>query len=209
MKEFEIRIGEHEIRLTDDHEIRLEEREDGVVRLTGYAALFNRLSVPLGGFREVIRSGAFAKGIKNPDIRALWNHESGKVLGRQKNGSLQVWEDDKGLGFRVAIPNTTWGRDATETIRRGDVDQMSFGFRVPKGGDRWTEPDGENKDALRELVDVELVEVSPVSFPAYPQTTVTLRDLVLSMAATEEKGPHGGPEIALLRKRLTTTAAEV
>lgn len=208
MPEFgEVGLGDREVRFTAEHEIRFEQREDGVQRLSGYPAVFNRLSVPLFGFREIIRPGAFTKSLKNPDVRALWNHDTRLVLGRVKNQTLTLFEDEKGLGFSNIVPNTSWARDTVETIRRGDVDQMSFAFRVRKGGDRWTKPHGEDKDALRELLDVELFEVSPVTFPAYPQTTVSVRDFVQAMIA-EETG-YCGPDPGLLKKHLTLVELEV
>ncbi len=141
-------------------------------KIVGYAAVFNVPSVPIGleGFREIIRPGAFSKTIKTADVRALWNHDTNYVLGRTKTGTLKLAEDDHGLAIEIVPPNTQWARDLMESIRRGDVDQMSFGFQTVQ--DRWKT---ENGQTVRELLEVELFDVSPVTFPAYPQTSVTVR----------------------------------
>ena len=150
----------------------IEMRADGdATKLTGYAAVFNELSqVIFGMFRERIERGAFA-GTLSDDIRALWNHDTGLPLGRTKAGTLKLDEDAHGLRVEITPPNTQAGRDAVESIKRGDVDQMSFGFDVLE--DSW------DKDAdgmvIRTLRKIKLYEVSPVVFPAYPQTSISAR----------------------------------
>lgn len=146
--------------------------EGDTPKIRGYAAVFNRLSQPLYGFREQIMRGAFAETLAG-DVRALWQHDTGQVLGRTRNGTLQLWEDERGLGFEITPPDTQVGRDAVTLIGRGDVDQMSFGFNVPLGGDEWT--DGEDMP-VRTVRTIELIEVSPVTFPAYLDTSALLRN---------------------------------
>lgn len=142
---------------------------DGQPVILGHAALFNSKSTFMYGFREQILPGAFAGSLAG-DIRALWQHDSARVLGRTKAGSLRLWEDDQGLAFELNPPDTQDGRDALTLIERGDVDQMSIGFNVPPGGDSWSEDsDG---IPLRTLRAVTLWEVSPVTWAAYPQTGV-------------------------------------
>jgi hypothetical protein len=136
--------------------------------ILGHAALFNTPSVYMG-FREVIAPGAFKESLGG-DIRALWQHDTARVLGRTKAGTLQVWEDAQGLAFELNPPDTQDGRDAVTLIERGDVDQMSFGFNVPSGGDSWSK-DGDGIP-LRTLNTVGLMEISPVTWAAYPQTGV-------------------------------------
>ena len=154
----------------DVKELRLVRSEGGGVRLGGYAALFNSESVDLGGFVERIAPGAFAESVANNDIRALFNHESGMVLGRRSAGTLRLSEDLRGLPFEIDLPDTTVGRDVAVSIERRDITGMSFQFGVRK--DNWAKIGGA---WLRTLLDVNLMEISPVTFPAYPATEVGLR----------------------------------
>ena len=139
--------------------------EDGKAQISGYAAVFNELSDDLGGFREKIQPGAFSEAIVNDDVRALWNHDSNYVLGRNKAGTLKLSEDEHGLHYVVDLPDTQWAKDLSESIKRGDVTQSSFGFMVDS--DEWSKQDGET---VRTLTKVTLFDVSPVTYPAYPQT---------------------------------------
>lgn len=148
-------------------EIRAEEGSQPVI--LGHAALFNSRSVFLYGFRETIAPGAFTDSLTG-DVRALWQHDTARVLGRTKAGTLRLWEDDQGLAFELNPPDTQDGRDAVTLIERGDVDQMSFGFNVPPNGDSWSED--EDGIPLRTLKTVSLMEISPVTWAAYPDTGV-------------------------------------
>jgi hypothetical protein len=190
-------------------EVRAEE-ESEPPKIVGYAAVFNEFSEPLGGggFREVIRPGAFSKTIKTADVRALWNHDPNYVLGRTKSGTLKLTEDDHGLAIEITPPNTSWAKDLMESIRRGDVDQMSFGFFAVQ--DRWST---ENGQTVRELLEVELFDVSPVTFPAYPQTSVGVRSAEEVYREYISSSMQGQPEeerqednwqgrLSILRKRL-------
>lgn len=148
-------------------EVEIEEGEAPKIR--GYAAVFNAPSEDLG-YTERIRPGAFADTIQADDIRALWNHDPNYVLGRNTAGTLSLTEDDHGLWIEVAPPDAQWARDLTGSIKRGDISQMSFGF--------YTQADEWNADmSERELVKVQLFDVSPVTFPAYTQTSVGVRNL--------------------------------
>lgn len=155
----------------------IEVREvNGEPIIEGYAAVFEKLSVVIWDFQEVIERGAFA-GTLMRDIRSLWNHDSSLVLGRTTNQTLRLWEDDRGLGFELKPPDTQIGRDAVTLIRRGDVSQMSFGFNVPPGGDSWSYDS--NNMLIRRIKRVDpLHEVSPVTFPAYPDTSAGLRSML-------------------------------
>jgi HK97 family phage prohead protease len=153
--------------------IEVREEGDGM-RFSGYAAVFNSASEPLP-FIERIAPGAFRKSLRaRNDIKFLWNHDAGEVLGSTRAGTLMLTEDDKGLRVDGLLPNTSRGRDVAELLRRGDVDAMSFGFSVPAGGDSWSEDGSE-----RTLNSVRLFEVSLVSWPAYTATagTVAVRGL--------------------------------
>ena len=146
--------------------------DDSPATLKGYAALFNKRSRDLGGFFEEISPGAFADTLDG-DVRALFNHDPNIVLGRTKSGTLDLSEDKRGLAFELRPPATTLVADQVlAPIERGDVSQMSFGFITIE--DEWRT---EGKKEIRTLVKVELLDISPVTFPAYPQTKVAVRSL--------------------------------
>lgn len=153
-------------------ELRVEPGPDNQRKIVGYAAVFDVLSEPLWGFREKIRKGAFTKTIGEADIRALFNHNENYVLGRNTAGTLKLWEDDTGLGIEILTPDTQWARDLIVTMERGDVDQMSFSFRVVR--EEWTHTPVEE---IRTLIEVEARDVSPVTFPAYTQTIAQVRSV--------------------------------
>lgn len=155
-------------------EVRLENRDGALPLILGHAAVFNQLSVNLGGFREKVRPGAFQRSLQQSDIRALLNHDPNYVFGRNRAGTLRLEEDEVGLAVEIDPPDTGWARDTQVTIKRGDITQMSFGFRTNQ--DAWYE-DAETGGVVRELIEVELFDVSPVTFPAYPQTDLGLRSL--------------------------------
>jgi uncharacterized protein len=141
------------------------------VVISGYAAVFNSKTSIGDFFEEVIAPGAFARSIsENGDIRALFNHNWDHVLGRTKNGTLKVEEDNRGLKFEVELPYTSLARDLAESLRRGDINQCSFGFFATN--DTW---DYAVEPAIRTLNEVELYEISVVSIPAYEDTEVSLR----------------------------------
>ena len=145
-------------------------REEGNgMTFEGYAAVFNSDSAPLP-FIERIAPGAFSRSLKRGrnDIKLLWNHETGEVLGSTRAGTLTLEEDSRGLKVRAELPETSTGRDAAILLKRGDIDSMSFGFSVPAGGDDWSD-DGKT----RTLNSVRLHEVSIVAFPAYSATAGT------------------------------------
>lgn len=145
-------------------EFEVRETEEGMT-FSGYAAVFNSDSQPLP-FTERIAPGAFRGSLRNRnDIKLLWNHDTASVLGSTRAGTLKLTEDDRGLYVEAMLPNTTVGRDARELIARGDVDGMSFGFTVARGGDEWSS-DG----TVRTLTKINLHEVSITPFPAYTAT---------------------------------------
>ena len=168
-------LSKLETRIVEVDAFEIREDGDGM-RLEGYAALFNSRSENLGGFTEIIKPGAFRATLRSRnDVKLLWNHDSGAVLGSTRAGTLQLTEDEKGLRVVATLPNTTYGRDARELVARGDVTGFSFGFSMPaRGGDEWNAEGTE-----RILKSVRLHEVSLVAFPAYPATngTATVRGL--------------------------------
>lgn len=164
-----------ERRFFEGAELRATGDGDGPKKLEGYAAVFNQRSEDLGGFREVIAPGAFTKAVAEDDVRALWNHDSNHVLGRTKSGTLKLSEDDHGLKMEVEPPDTQVARDLIVSVERGDVDQQSFGFSVRAGGEQWHED--EEGVVIRTITDAKLYDVSPVTYPAYPQTEVQARSV--------------------------------
>jgi len=161
-------------------ELTLEARANGTQVLTGYAAVYNRLSLPLreGGsaFREVIRPGAFDRILTRQrgkqDVVALLNHDSNMILGRTSSGTLELSSDDKGLRYTVTPPDTQVGRDTLELVRRRDLRGSSFAFAVDEKGQHWT---SDEQGSLREIRDVSmLADVSVVLTPAYPASSVAV-----------------------------------
>ena len=153
-------------------ELRIERRATGENMLVGHAAVFNSASEDLGGFREVVAPGAFAQSIQQDDVRALFNHDPNHVIGRNRAGTLRLTEDSRGLAFEIDLPDTQTARDLATSIERGDISGNSFGFQTLE--DRWERMDA---GELRTLIKVRLFDVSPVTYPAYPQTDVALRSL--------------------------------
>jgi HK97 family phage prohead protease len=166
MPELERRALGGELRTSQDGDSR---------KISGYAAVFNSLSEPIGGlargaFRERVSPQAFARCLRsNPDIRCLWNHSPDWVLGRTKSGTLRLAVDQRGLRYECDLPVSTLGDSVWESIRRQDVSSSSIGFTVLL--DSWDD------NNVRTLRDVELFDAGPVAFPAYGQTTATIRSV--------------------------------
>lgn len=140
--------------------------------VAGYAATFGDVADIGGYFREVIAPGAFAQTLLSADVRAYFDHDRGRVLGRKSAGTLRLKEDAKGLAVEIDLPDTSDGRDVRELIDRGDISGMSFGFVVSK--ETWDET---VEPPTRTIHAVELREVSIVSEPAYDGTSIALRSL--------------------------------
>lgn len=149
------------------------EAEDGTPHITGYFAVFNSVYEIARGLSESIAPGAFSRTLgENPDVRALINHDTTLVLGRTKAGTLKLRQDEIGLWGDVAInPNDGDAMNLYERVKRGDVDQCSFGFD-PVLEETESRPDGAVHWTLR---DVELYEVSICTFPAYAETNIQAR----------------------------------
>lgn len=140
--------------------------------LRGYAIAFNSLSADLGGFRETIMPEAVDRTLREAlDVRALVDHDPSQVLGRTTAGTLRLRKDERGLLAEIDPPDTTAGRDILALVARGDVDGMSFGFRVMPGGDRFEKRDGV---PVRIISDMMIAEVSIVTFPAYAAADVAI-----------------------------------
>lgn len=153
-------------------QFELREAEEG--KLAGYAVVYNAWSETMWGFRERFLPGAFARSLSmaERDVVALWSHDHAKPLASRSAGTLDVFEDERGVGFSMTPSETSWGRDALTAIRRGDVRHMSFGFASTRESEEW---EREGESVLRTVREADLYEISPVVFPAYPATSVEVR----------------------------------
>lgn len=148
----------------------------------GYALKFDSPSENLGGFIEFIDKRAL-DGVDMSDVRMFVDHDSSKLLGRTKSGTLTLEVDDIGLKFRALLPDTSVGRDAMELVKRGDLSQCSFGFTVAK--DEWRKADGINHRTIKQIKS--LFEISLVSIPAYADTDVSVAKRSLEQIEEEAK----------------------
>ncbi|MCP3669090.1 MAG: HK97 family phage prohead protease [Gammaproteobacteria bacterium] len=146
--------------------------EDDKTVVRGHAAVFNKRSENLGGFQEIIEPGAF-DDVMGDDVRALFNHDANLILGRSKSGTLDLSVDETGLAYEIDMPDTQAARDLLVSMGRGDVDQSSFAFTVKD--DEWEEKDGQYIRTIKKAD--RLFDVSPVTYPAYPDADAGLRSL--------------------------------
>ena len=162
-----------EQRFIEPVEMRITRDGDKPPILEGYAAVFNKLTKQLFGFREKIAPGAFKKTLRDKDdVRALIDHDHARIIGRRSAKTLRIKEDDKGLHYEIDLPDTTCGRDIAVSVERGDISVSSFAFRCTK--DSWVHKKDEE---IRTIEEVELIDISPVTYPAYTDTSVALRSL--------------------------------
>lgn len=158
--------------------LELRAEGDAPPRIAGYAAVFYRAEDPAtqfqlwpGAFERIARS-AFDEALKRDDVRALFNHDSSKLLGRNKSGTLKLSVDDVGLRYEIEPSDSQTYRDLAESLKRGDVDGSSFQFSVV-GEDVWYRDDSGNE--IRELRNVKLYDVGPATFPAYAGSSASTR----------------------------------
>jgi HK97 family phage prohead protease len=176
------KVKEIERRTFTVQDVEARQTEDGTMRLRGYAAVFNDASVPLP-FKETIAPGAFRKTLsESPNVVFLVNHE-GLPLAATKNGTLTLTEDSRGLLIDATIADTSQGRDLYTLVQRGDVDQMSFAFRVIR--QKWNED-----RTSRILTEISLADgdVSAVTFPAYPTTSIEAREKLMRAIQSIKEG---------------------
>jgi hypothetical protein len=145
--------------------------EESKPKIKGTAAVFDKLSVDLGGFKEIIHQNSFGDIIYTSDVVALINHDPNLVLGRnQKSKTLFLEEKDTGLDFIIDPPGTSFANDLLVSMARGDMDKCSFAFVV--SDEYWEKVDGE---AIRHVTKFkELWDISIVTYPAFPQTSAQL-----------------------------------
>lgn len=180
-----------EIRIYPVTEFRVKKNDDGQNILEGYSAVFDSPSENMGWgdfeVREYIAPGAFTNALKKSDCRALFNHDPNFVLGRESAKTLELSQDERGLKSRILLPDTTFANDLAVSVERGDIKEQSFAFIVAK--DQWEE-DRDNKIATRTILEIkELFDVSPVTYPAYPDTDIAKR----SFEGFKENKNIGGP----------------
>ncbi len=134
--------------------------------LEGVAASYNTPSRDLGGFTEKIAPGAFTRSLREgKDVKCLFNHDANLILGRVKNGTLTLTDTPEGLAFRCQLDQRSqMHKDLHASVQRGDIDECSFAFIVRDGGQKWN-------GSLRTVTDVDLCDVSVVTYPAYPTGT--------------------------------------
>ena len=163
-------------------EVRGKDKEEQPV-IVGYGLRYDEWSDTMGvpgwfEFKEKIAPGAAREAIKNVDLRALFNHDSSKVLGRMSARTLEIEEDDFGLRYKIIPPDTSYGRDLIKSIERGDIKESSFAFVIGKndGDDEWEEvEDGVFERTIHRFD--KIIEVSPVTFPAYPSASSGIREV--------------------------------
>jgi HK97 family phage prohead protease len=165
------KAGEREVRTLKTTEFRIATAEDGSRTLSGLIP-YNAPSCDLGGFTELIAPGAFSGALEaGADVLCLRDHDVSILLGRTKSKTLSLTDSPEGLRFTCNLPKTTQATDLAESVDRGDLDANSFGFCTVD--DKWLADAAGN--VVRTLLSVELYEISPCSFPAYPTSQVSVR----------------------------------
>lgn len=168
-----------------DTQCELRTSADGRPVLEGYAAVFGKFSQDLGGFIEQVDKRAFNKTLADgADVRALLNHNPNFILGRSASKTLRLATDTKGLHYEVDLGEQSYARDLAISLERRDITQSSFGFRTIK--DDWLENEDE-KRIERTLLEVRLTDVSPVTYPAYLDSTSGIKSRALD-AFAESRG---------------------
>jgi hypothetical protein len=173
------------------------------MNVVGHASVYNTMSEDLGGFREIIAPGAFDDVLEN-DVRALINHDGNLILARTTSGTLKLSTDEKGLKYEFDMPQTSYGKDLAISMKRGDVTQSSFAFTVEN--DNWETKDGMD---VRTITKVKrLFDVSPVTYPAYPDAD----DLVIAqrgLSVYKEKQERLKEEKDLVKRSLLNLNIEL
>lgn len=156
---------------------------NGQKQVSGYAIVWNSRSQELDGFVEVCSPGMLTRTLReNPDVLILRDHKQELLLGRTTAGTLQLRTDNKGLAFTVTLPATAIGDDTYTNVKLGNLSGCSFGF-VTKDDSWAVDSDG---NVVRTLLDVDLLEISITSFPAYQSTSVSARSKAAALAERDD-----------------------
>lgn len=181
-------------------------------KVFGYAAKYGTESSPMYDYRtgemfvEVIEDGFFESVINDPETRALLNHDQNHVLAR--NGkTMTITSDNVGLRYEFSPPNTTAGNDLKENLRLGNIDQSSFAFSIAeKTGEEWRSVEN-RADGVKYIRTLKrggagkLYDVSPVTYPAYPDATVALRSLDQHKEKSKDQEPIA-PNLDLIKAKI-------
>lgn len=168
-------------------------KEDDKLYIEGYPIVYGERTILWPGVAEIIEQGAATEALKKRNTKVYWNHSTSKPMAGFKNGTLEVKEDDHGVWMRADVSGTVWGREGYEAIDSGIVAEMSFGFRVAREGQEWTEEENEDGSVLdiRKIKQFsDIPDFSPVSEPAYPTTEVYARSKDLICRDKPEPSPE-------------------
>lgn len=166
------------------HKVEYREEDEG--KIEGIASRVDEW-YDLGGFDERVAKGAFDDVLEN-DVRALFNHDPNLVLARTKSKTLELFKDKEGnLAYRFKTPNRSYAKDLEDAVKSGDVDQSSFAFRVKEEKWEWRDDNKDLKKDRRTILKFEkLYDVSPVTYPASPSTTVATRQIENHLSEIEQ-----------------------
>lgn len=195
---------------TADLQIEEAAQQGKMPTITGLATVYNSLGMPIQGVDDLrvrVLPGTFSASLgRGDDIRALFDHDPGKILGRRSAGTLRIEDSDRGLRVQIVPPDTTVGRDVIESIRRRDLTGMSIGFIVPEDGSEMLDEEVDGKEvAVREISRMDLLEVSIVTWPVFPDTNVELNSLKMLREHQHERYRLRLARNAETVKRLTAT----
>lgn len=184
--------------------VRIEKRDEGKQLLVGYGAVWYRAGDDGTQFKlwkdayERIASGAFARALREKhDVRGLFNHSDNAVLGRLSASTLRLAEDEVGLRYEIDLPDTQLAKDLAVSIERGDITGSSFSFRATSV--KW-EMEGDVE--IRTVLDVDLYDVGPVTWPAYKATEAAVRSLHAERDAELAERTQGMTELEAIQLRL-------
>jgi HK97 family phage prohead protease len=183
----ELRAGKPETRSYKAARLEARKSANGSMQLAGTAIVFGSKSQDLGGFIEICSYEAVQKSLKrNSDVFMLWQHDSSQPLARVKTGTLELSLNQAGLDFVATLPDSPLGQNAFQAIKDGTVDSVSFGFSIePDGGDEWVM---QGDSVVRILRDINVGEISPVTWAAYLAPHVDVRSCPASLRSKLKRG---------------------